>query len=538
MSNFDKILKSFSVKDTLNPKVWENPKNPDEATMLPKVRKALLRISEEFIDYLGDEVFVDDIVLTGSLANFNWSEYSDFDLHIIIDFEQYDEDAELFKELYSFKKQIFNDKHDIKIFGFDVEVYAQDIEESHYASGVYSILNDEWVSEPKEFEDDVDRELLKTKIKSWTSKIDKVLEKSEKKDLEKIKEKIKEYRKCGLEKDGEMSYENLVFKYLRRSGHIQKLFDTVNKLTDKELSIENQLKEQIENEQNQYKKIVDNSSFLKSLKEICESGNSFKYTSGVKIPYSEDVKVIQTALQFLGYSLPKWGVDGKFGPETQKATNEFQSKNNLSETGVINEKELKTMLSLLVLEGFKDTDLSRINFEKEGKQGQFSYLNLNTDEGYQAYKEICQRFIDSRNPNAGVNGDMMASCAKKYFNQGYVPPELALAQLALEGGLSTNPNSKPIRTKNPFNVGNTDSGKVNQRNSVSDGVCIYYDLMTRKYLTGKVRAEDLLSNFVNINNQRYATAEYEPKLRKLVSNIQKISEPIMANKGLSNSDLT
>lgn len=243
MSNFDKILKSFSVKDTLNPKVWENPKNPDEATMLPKIRKALLRISEEFIDYLGDEVFVDDIVLTGSLANFNWSEYSDFDLHIIIDFEQYDEDAELFKELYSLKKQIFNDKHDIKIFGFDVEVYAQDIEESHYASGVYSILNDEWVSEPKEFEDDVDRELLKTKIKSWTSKVDKVLEKSGKEGLEKIKEKIKEYRKCGLEKDGELSYENLVFKYLRRSGHIQKLFDMVNKLTDKELSIETTNKE-------------------------------------------------------------------------------------------------------------------------------------------------------------------------------------------------------------------------------------------------------------------------------------------------------
>ncbi len=69
MSNFQKILNSFSVKDTLNPKIWENPKNPDKAVMIPKVRKALMLIAEKFIDYLGDEVFVEDIHLTGSLAN-------------------------------------------------------------------------------------------------------------------------------------------------------------------------------------------------------------------------------------------------------------------------------------------------------------------------------------------------------------------------------------------------------------------------------------------------------------------------------------
>ena len=60
MNNFQKILSSFSVKDTLNPKIWENPKNPDKAVMIPKVRKALMLIAEKFIDYLGDEVFVEE----------------------------------------------------------------------------------------------------------------------------------------------------------------------------------------------------------------------------------------------------------------------------------------------------------------------------------------------------------------------------------------------------------------------------------------------------------------------------------------------
>ena len=139
------------------------------------------------------------------------------------------------------KKQVFNDKHDIRIFGYDVELYAQDAEETHYSSGVYSIMNNEWISEPKKFKNEVDREILKNKIGCWVEKIDTAID--EGKDLEKIKEKLKDYRKSGLEKDGELSYENLVFKFLRRSGHIEKLFSTANKEIDKELSVETRIEE-------------------------------------------------------------------------------------------------------------------------------------------------------------------------------------------------------------------------------------------------------------------------------------------------------
>ena len=61
--------------------------------------------------------------------------------------------------------------------------------------------------------------------------------------MESIKDKLKDYRKSGLEKDGELSYENLVFKFLRRSGHIQKLFDTANNVVDKGLSVERKLED-------------------------------------------------------------------------------------------------------------------------------------------------------------------------------------------------------------------------------------------------------------------------------------------------------
>ena len=155
MSNFQKILNSYSIKDTLNPKIWENPKEPNESVMIPKDRQALMRIAEKFIEYLGDDDFVEDIHLTGSLANFNWSEFSDFDLHVIVDLQQYENQSELYKELFNLKKQVFNDKHNIKIFGYDVELYAQNAEEPHYSSGVYSIMNNEWVNTPKKFKNDI-----------------------------------------------------------------------------------------------------------------------------------------------------------------------------------------------------------------------------------------------------------------------------------------------------------------------------------------------------------------------------------------------
>ena len=242
MSVTKKIIDSFSVRDSLNPKVLENPKDPNKATMVPKVREALLRIAEEFIDYLGEDIFVDDIVLTGSLANFNWSEYSDFDLHIHIDLKQFGKDSDLYKELFDLKKFIFNERHNIKIYGYDVELYAQDVEEPHVASGVYSVMDDEWLTKPKKVNFELDKKVLTDKIKCWTEKIDKAVDSESSEDdidvLENLRKKLKEYRKSGLDKEGELSYENLVFKFLRRSGHIQKLFDSAHRAVDKQLSVE------------------------------------------------------------------------------------------------------------------------------------------------------------------------------------------------------------------------------------------------------------------------------------------------------------
>jgi len=368
MGEFTKILKSFSLQDTLNPKIWENSDDVDSSKLKPKVKDALSKIAEKFIDYLGDDIVVDDVTLTGSLANFNWSEYSDFDLHIIIDFSQFGKESKVYKELFDARKFIFNESHNIKIYGYDVELYAQDSEEEHTSSGLYSIMNDEWLHKPKKESPDIDKKILVQKIDSWIEKIEKTIENSEKTDgkkLENLKSKLKEYRKSGLEKEGELSYENLVFKFLRRSGHIEKLFDALNKETDKELSIETMMNEQTDDYTEKLLKYVNDSKFLSDLKSLVGENRKFEYRPGIKIPLDQDVKLIQTALQFLGFSLPRWGVDGKFGPETQTATKDFQKNYGLNDNGIVDDDNLKYIIAALVLNNFKDSDLSTIKKERE-----------------------------------------------------------------------------------------------------------------------------------------------------------------------------
>jgi hypothetical protein len=196
-------------------------------------------------------LFIDDVTFTGSLANYNWSKYSDIDLHLFVDFSQFDEeDVEVYKELFQLKKTLFNTTHNITVKGFEVELYAQNVSESHFSTGVYSVLFDEWIQKPEKESVNIDKSILTGKAKMMMDKIDGIIEDANNDDYEtavkkidSFKEKLKNYRTAGLEKGGEFSYENLTFKFLRRNGYIDKIFNFRDKLMDKELSVENKVDE-------------------------------------------------------------------------------------------------------------------------------------------------------------------------------------------------------------------------------------------------------------------------------------------------------
>ena len=180
--------------------------------------------------------------------------------------------------------------------------------------------------------------------------------------------------------------------------------------------------------------------------------------------------------------------------------------------------------------GKSDQDKAEDGTSKEAgysTAGDFQELDLNNPQDFKKYEEIANKFISSRSANLlNITGSMLANGAKTAYNNfnKYVPVELALAQLAQEGGFSPNPNARPIKTKNPFNVGNVDSGKNVTHNSVQSGIQSYYDLIAKNYLTGGKTATDLLKNFVNSSGNRYAgDKNYESSLTKLSNQVRNLA---------------
>lgn len=205
---------------------------------------------------------------------------------------------------------------------------------------------------------------------------------------------------------------------------------------------------------------------------------------------------------------------------------------------------INTLIDLLKQRGVKSEELKQYidSAVTTGGGANFTDLDLTTEEGVNAYAQICQRFIDRRKPNLlGITGEMMVRGAKGAFDtyHKYVPPELALAQLAAEGGIGNgNPDSRPIRTRNPFNVGNTDSGANVQHNDVQGGINTYYNLIAKDYLVKGKTAADLVQHFVNKNGSRYATAAYEPVINKLAGEANRIAAPVYASLNKPNPSST
>lgn len=237
---------SFEVKDSLHPRFWN-----DEQHLDMHIRRALLVIAKDFIDeYNLGEYVIDDIIMTGSLANYNWSEeFSDIDLHIIMDTTQLSEDPSLAKSISDAMRNVWNKTHtDISVGGFPVELYIQDTHEPHKSSGVYSLLDDEWKTSPSldKLSGEIEEDEIKTRAAEYMNLIDKI--EMMYNDIDplqmyhcctKLLDKIKAERASGLTNDdaAELTTGNLIFKSLRRSGHIEKLIDIKRRCFDRARSI-------------------------------------------------------------------------------------------------------------------------------------------------------------------------------------------------------------------------------------------------------------------------------------------------------------
>lgn len=224
------------LRSELNPKIWTS-----DNKLKPEVRQALIDIANSYYESLDLDLKVKDILFTGSLANYGWTDGSDIDLHLIVDYGDIDNKKFLEDYLY-LKKNNWLDNHDISIYGFEVEPFAKDEEKKYDYKSIYSINQDKWITPPDNENPSIDFETVKDKAASLMNKIDDIEKiKDDKKrfeEAEKLKNKIGGLRNIGLNKSGEYSNENLIYKTLRRTGYADKLSDIKNDAFDSELSLE------------------------------------------------------------------------------------------------------------------------------------------------------------------------------------------------------------------------------------------------------------------------------------------------------------
>ena len=234
-------LGGFTMNDELNPKIWD-----ENQKMKPEVKKNLLKIADDYFESLKiPGVDIEDVCITGSLANYNWSKYSDVDLHIIIDYKDVPVDESLVQDFFKSKSSNWNKEHDVKIYDYDVELYVQDVNEPHHSTGVYSILNNEWVTKPQNKKINFNDKSVKDKANRIMDRIEDLYDELNDGDydvavkgVEKLTEKIKKMRQSGLESGGEFSVENIVFKVLRRNGMLDRLYDIKTVAYDKSVTLE------------------------------------------------------------------------------------------------------------------------------------------------------------------------------------------------------------------------------------------------------------------------------------------------------------
>ena len=224
----ESLSQLVTVNRRLNPKLWHNGELDLE------VSTKLQEIAEAFEKFIGIDLPVIDYTITGSNANYTWTEHSDLDLHLIV--KGTVTDAE--RELYNAKKALWAEQHTITVRGLPVECYVQGEQEEHHSTGVFSIAKDRWLVEPKKIKPEVDDSAVERKKDSMIHDIETALLSKDLERMRRVKERVTEMRRAGLARTGEWSVENLVFKILRNLGLIDKISEKIRELEDKELSLE------------------------------------------------------------------------------------------------------------------------------------------------------------------------------------------------------------------------------------------------------------------------------------------------------------
>jgi hypothetical protein len=224
------FIQAVHYNKELNPKLWSNN------ILRREVRSKLLNIAQDFVKFIAlPNINLKDVTISGSNASYGYGEHSDLDLHLVVTMP----DTPHIRELFDAKKNNYNYNHKIKIQGIDVEVYVQDEAQPHHSAGIYSVLDNMWLSKPTHKVPKISDKEVRLKARGYSSMVNKALKSDDLNTVQDVMADLKRLRKTGLDVGGEFSVENLAFKLLRTRGQIDKLHRHLQKLKDAQLSLEN-----------------------------------------------------------------------------------------------------------------------------------------------------------------------------------------------------------------------------------------------------------------------------------------------------------
>jgi hypothetical protein len=243
-ANTIKLIEAIEKHDKLNSKLFTKDEELKE-----RVRKKMLEIVDEFLANLKEqniEIKINDILMVGSNASYNYTKDSDIDLHIMTDSKGIKYSTEVADALYSAYRSLFNKNLDISLYDIPLELYVEtEKTPKNNSNGVYSVKKDKWVKKPvPENIPDYDKDALKELVDKWEKKCKDLLDKiaadkldDEKQVVKLIEDIYDKLRKTGVAKS-EYAIENLAFKELRNKGYLDKLKHSKHELISKRLSLE------------------------------------------------------------------------------------------------------------------------------------------------------------------------------------------------------------------------------------------------------------------------------------------------------------
>ena len=239
--DFDLNTDFIKPKNSLFSKFWKKGIN---GGLNPIVARKLMQISDDVIQSLKLDIDVEDVVITGSIASYNWHALSDIDLHIMLDFNKIDDNFDLVKKMLDQTRINWNKKHNILIADKEVELYFQHYTEPHESNGIWSLELEKWLAVPVKLDPKIDLLNTEKKAEAIAQSIEHLYdlfkEEKYKEAYEysiKIKNKIARMRKSGLESEGIYSPENLAFKMLRNSNFLQILSSLKIEAYDRMMSL-------------------------------------------------------------------------------------------------------------------------------------------------------------------------------------------------------------------------------------------------------------------------------------------------------------